>query len=142
MSGSSDLDTKHQQIRFPVLCFRRKGKKQRHIHWGRFTMPYGGGKRSNAASPENGRTRSDRQSSLSDEGITSWIADNFNEIWEHHWQFGRMKICHPHELTTQEAKLHAMQCQLPNCYVFEPWFHGHTGPNVNTMRDAIVSNFF
>ena len=64
---------------------------------------------------------------LSMQRPTSWIAGNFDEIREHHWQWGRMKIYHPHELTTHEAKMHARQCQLPNSYVFKPWFHGHTG---------------
>ena len=65
---------------------------------------------------------------------TSWAAGNFNEIVEHHWQYGRMRINHPHELTTQEARLHALQCQLPRAYVFEPRFMGHTGPKVTTEQ--------
>ena len=65
---------------------------------------------------------------------TSWYAGNFNEIAEHHWQYGRMKIIQPHELTTAEAQMHAMTCQLPRSYVFEPRFTGHTGPRVTTEQ--------
>ena len=65
---------------------------------------------------------------LSMQKPTSWADGNFNEIAEHHRQYGRMNIYHPHELTTQEAKQHAMTYQLPNSYVFKPWYHGYTGP--------------
>ena len=71
---------------------------------------------------------------LSMQKPTSWADGNFNEIAEHHWQYGRMNIYHPHELTTQEAKQHAMTCQLPNSYVFKPWYHGHTGPKVTSEQ--------
>ena len=63
---------------------------------------------------------------LSMQKPTSWVVGNFNEIAEHHWQYGRMNIYHPHELTTQKATQHAMTCQLPNSYVFKPWYHDHT----------------
>ena len=55
---------------------------------------------------------------LSMQRTTSWEESNFNEIAEHHWQHGQIKIYQPHELTTHEAHLHAMQCQLPKSYVF------------------------
>jgi hypothetical protein len=71
---------------------------------------------------------------LSTQKATSWAEGNFNEIAEHHWQYGRMKIYQPHELTTPEAKLHTMQCQLPKSYVFEPWFQGHSGPRITTEQ--------
>ena len=63
---------------------------------------------------------------LSMQKPTSWVDGNFNEIAEHHWQYGRMTIYPPHELITQEAKQHAVTCQLQNSYVFKPWYHGHT----------------
>ena len=65
---------------------------------------------------------------LSIQRPTSWVDGNLNEIAEHHWQYGRLTIYHPRELTTQEAKQHSMTCQLPKSYVFKPWYHGHTGP--------------
>ena len=65
---------------------------------------------------------------------TSFKDGNFNELREHHWQFGRMKIYQPHELTTSEAHMHALQCQLPKSYVFEPWFQGHSGPKITTEQ--------
>ena len=65
---------------------------------------------------------------------TSWIVGNFNEIAEHHWQFRWLKFYHPHELTTHEAKKHAMQCQLPNSYAFKPCYHGHSEPNVTSEQ--------
>ena len=54
---------------------------------------------------------------LSMQKPTGWLDGNFDEIAEHHWQYGRMNIYHPHELITQEAKQHALTCQLPNSYV-------------------------
>ena len=71
---------------------------------------------------------------LSMQRTASWAEGNFNEFAEHHWQHGRMKIYQPHELTTHEAKLHAMQCQLPKSCVFEPWFQGHSGPKMTTEQ--------
>ena len=50
---------------------------------------------------------------LSMQKPTSWVDGNFNEIAEHHWQYGRVNIYHPHELTTQEAKLLCFQAMVP-----------------------------
>ena len=71
---------------------------------------------------------------LSMQRHTSWESGNFHEIREHHWQWGRVVIYHPHELATHEAKMHSEFSQLPNSYVFEPWFHGHSGPNATSEQ--------
>ena len=65
---------------------------------------------------------------------TNWESGHFHEIREHHWQIGRMKIYQPDELTTSEAKMHSEFCQLPNSYVFEPWFNGHNGEHATSEQ--------
>ena len=71
---------------------------------------------------------------LSMQKPTSWADGNFDEIAKHHRQYGRINIYHPHRLATQEAKQHAVTCQLPNPYVFKPWYHGHTGPKATSEQ--------
>ena len=71
---------------------------------------------------------------LSMQRNTRWESGNFYEMREHGWDRGRMKIYQPEELTTAEAKLHAEFCQLPNPYVFEPWFNAHSGEHATTEQ--------
>ena len=37
---------------------------------------------------------------LSTQKATSWAEGNFNEIAEHHWQYGRMKIYQPQQMSS------------------------------------------
>jgi hypothetical protein len=71
---------------------------------------------------------------LSMQRNTKWESGNFYEMRDHGWDRGRMKIYQPEELTTAEAKLHSEFCQLPNPYVFEPWFVAHNGEHATTEQ--------
>ena len=34
----------------------------------------------------------------------------------------------------QSSRRYLMTCQLPNSYVFKPWYHGHTGPKATSEQ--------